>query len=29
MNIDEDLEYKDLKFDHLNYCDKWILNRLK
>ena len=28
MNIDEDLEYKDLKFDHLNLCDKWILNRL-
>ena len=28
MNIDGDLEYKDLKFDHLNLCDKWILNRL-
>ena len=28
MNIDEDLEYKDLKFNHLNLCDKWILNRL-
>ena len=28
MNIDEDLEYKDLTFDHLNLCDKWILNRL-
>lgn len=28
MNTDEDLEYKDLRFDHLNLCDKWILNRL-
>lgn len=28
MNIDEDLRYEDLNFDHLNLCDKWILNRL-
>ncbi len=28
MNIDEDIRYEDLNFDHLNLCDKWILNRL-
>lgn len=28
MNIDEELRYEDLNFDHLNLCDKWILNRL-
>lgn len=28
MNTDENLRYEDLCFDHLNLCDKWILNRL-
>ncbi len=28
MNIDDDLKYEDLKFENLNLCDKWILNRL-
>ena len=28
MNIDEDMKYEDLTFDHLNLSDHWILNRL-
>ena len=28
MNTPEDLEYKDLCFDHLNIVDRWILTRL-
>ena len=28
MNIDDQMKYEDLTFDHLNLCDKWILNRL-
>ena len=28
MNTDENLRFEDLNFDHLNLCDKWILNRL-
>ena len=28
MNIDEDMKYEDLSFDHLNLSDQWILNRL-
>ena len=28
MNIDEDMKYEDLTFDHLNLSDQWILNRL-
>ena len=28
MNTPEDLEYKDIHFDHLNIIDKWILARL-
>ncbi len=28
MNIDEELKYEDLVFDHLNLSDQWILNRL-
>ena len=28
MNIDENMSYQDLSFDHLNLADQWILNRL-
>jgi len=28
MNIDEDMSYDDLSFEHLNLSDQWILNRL-
>lgn len=28
MNIDEDMRYDQLSFEHLNLSDKWILNRL-
>lgn len=28
MNIDENMEYQNLDFNHLNLCDQWILNRL-
>lgn len=28
MNIDEDMKYEDLSFEHLNLSDQWILNRL-
>ncbi len=28
MNIDDDMSYQDLSFDHLNLADQWILNRL-
>ena len=28
MNIDEDMSYDDLTFEHLNLADQWILNRL-
>ena len=28
MNIDEDMKYEDLSFDHLNLSDQWILSRL-
>ncbi len=28
MNIDEDMQYADLSFEHLNLSDQWILKRL-
>ena len=28
MNIDEDMKFEDLTFEHLNLSDQWILNRL-
>ena len=28
MNIDEDMKYEDLTFEHLNLSDQWILSRL-
>ncbi|WP_290139181.1 valine--tRNA ligase [Allocoprobacillus halotolerans] len=28
MNIDDDMSYQDLSFEHLNLADQWILNRL-
>ena len=28
MNIDDDMSYQNLSFDHLNLADQWILNRL-
>lgn len=28
MNIDDEMKFEELSFDNLNFCDKWILNRL-